>query len=227
MQHITAKCDRTVPFLCTTTVTTMTFVILRELHAIIGSALDDIERVYKEASSPGEGLSTPGRCSAPDSVSSSTTTATKEKCSSFAFDHGYASPPPSPSVATATGHPFPHHRPCTPSSPTLDFPALDLPCDPASPSEVLTSHPTVMQAINKIIAAAGQMTATVQTPFLSLCDASMVVSTSPPSVLSRPFLSVSRRLLRPGSCQSPSAPIVPVPIAADINVPRLSTSTEV
>ncbi|PBK83977.1 hypothetical protein ARMGADRAFT_1018876 [Armillaria gallica] len=152
----------------------MTFVILRELHAIIGSALDDIERVYKEASSPGEGLSTPGRSSAPDSVSSSTTTATKEKCSSFAFDHGYASPPPSPSVATATGHPFPHHRPCTPSSSTLDFPALDLPCDPASPSEVLTSHPTVMQAINKIIAAAGQMTATVQTPFLSLCDASMV-----------------------------------------------------
>ncbi|KAK0213641.1 hypothetical protein IW262DRAFT_1517270, partial [Armillaria fumosa] len=31
-----------------------------------------------------------------------------------------------------------------------------------------------MQAINKIIAAAGQMTATVQTPFLLLCDASMV-----------------------------------------------------
>ncbi|KAK0186718.1 hypothetical protein F5146DRAFT_1143101 [Armillaria mellea] len=141
----------------------MTFVILRELHAILG-----------KASTHNEGLPTPGRSPATDSVSSSTTTATKETYSSFAFDHGYASPPPSPSVTTATGHPFPHHRPCTPSSPTLDFPALDLPCDPASPSEVLTSHPTVMQAINKIVAAAGQMTATVQTPFLSLCDASMV-----------------------------------------------------
>ncbi|KAK0200006.1 hypothetical protein DFS33DRAFT_1388306 [Desarmillaria ectypa] len=152
----------------------MTFAILRELHAIIGTALDDIERVYKEASTHGEGLSTPGRSPAPDSVLSPTTTATKQKCSSFALDHGYASPPPSPSIATATGHPFPHHRSCTPSLPTLDFPALDLPCDPASPSEVLTSHPTVMQAINKIVAAAGQMTATIQTPFLSLCDASMV-----------------------------------------------------
>ncbi|KAK0495460.1 ich1-like protein [Armillaria luteobubalina] len=152
---------------CTTTITTMTFVILRELHAIIGSALDDIERIYKASTH-----NTPGRSPGTDTVSSATTT--KEKCPSFAFDHGYASPPPSPSVATATGHPFPYHRPCTPSPPTLDFPALDLPCDPASPAEVLTSHPTVMQAINKIIAAAGQMTATVQTPFLSLCDASMV-----------------------------------------------------
>ncbi|KAK0450283.1 uncharacterized protein EV420DRAFT_1338011 [Desarmillaria tabescens] len=151
----------------------MTFAILHELHAIIGGALDDIERVYKEASAHGEGLSTPGKSPAPDFISPSTTT-TKEKSSSFALDHGYASPPPSPSIATATGRPFPHHRPHTPSPPTLDFPALDLPCDPTSPSEVLTSHPTVMQAINRIIAAAGQMTATVQTPFLSLCDASMV-----------------------------------------------------
>ncbi|KAJ6555122.1 hypothetical protein DFH09DRAFT_924020 [Mycena vulgaris] len=67
-------------------------------------------------------------------------------------------PPPSPSFA---------------SSPPLDFPSLDAPCDPVSPSERLTAHPAVIAAISCIVAAAGQMAATVQVPFLSLCDASM------------------------------------------------------
>ncbi|KAJ7821679.1 hypothetical protein B0H14DRAFT_2371207, partial [Mycena olivaceomarginata] len=34
-------------------------------------------------------------------------------------------------------------------------------------------HPTVVAAINRIVAAAGQMAATVQVPFLTLCDAGM------------------------------------------------------
>jgi hypothetical protein len=42
-------------------------------------------------------------------------------------------------------------------------------------SELLTSDPTVLSAIGQIIAAAGQLTATVQTPFLTLCDAIMGV----------------------------------------------------
>ncbi|KAF8995998.1 hypothetical protein BDQ17DRAFT_1330195 [Cyathus striatus] len=55
----------------------------------------------------------------------------------------------------------------------LDFPSLDDPYDPTSPAEMLTSHPTVVVAINRILAAAGQMTATVQTPFMAICDATM------------------------------------------------------
>ncbi|KAJ7694905.1 hypothetical protein B0H17DRAFT_861258, partial [Mycena rosella] len=34
-------------------------------------------------------------------------------------------------------------------------------------------HPAVVAAINRIVAAAGQLAASVQVPFLSLCDASM------------------------------------------------------
>ena len=64
----------------------------------------------------------------------------------------------------------------TSSTIPLDFPSLDVPCDQTSPSEALTTHPAVLLAISRIIAAAGQMSATVQTPFLSLCDATMGVS---------------------------------------------------
>ncbi|EKM77727.1 hypothetical protein AGABI1DRAFT_11256, partial [Agaricus bisporus var. burnettii JB137-S8] len=55
----------------------------------------------------------------------------------------------------------------------LDFPSLDACCDPSSLSEMLTQNPDVIAAINRIIAACGQMTATVQTPFLTICDATM------------------------------------------------------
>ncbi|KAJ7348063.1 hypothetical protein DFH08DRAFT_960419 [Mycena albidolilacea] len=58
-------------------------------------------------------------------------------------------------------------------SPTLDFPSLDAPYKPALTAEQLTAHPTVGAAINRIVAAAGQMAATVQVPFLTLCDAGM------------------------------------------------------
>ncbi|KAF8066927.1 O-methyltransferase [Lyophyllum atratum] len=69
----------------------------------------------------------------------------------------YASPPPSPS---------------TPGVP-LDFPSLDTPYDSSDPAEQLTAHPVVVRAINRIVAAAGQMAITVQPPFYALCDASM------------------------------------------------------
>ncbi|KAG5634918.1 hypothetical protein H0H81_000331 [Sphagnurus paluster] len=69
----------------------------------------------------------------------------------------YASPPPSPS---------------SPGVP-LDFPSLDAPYDPSDPAEQLTAHPVVVRAINRIVAAAGQMAITVQAPFYALCDASM------------------------------------------------------
>ncbi|KAF9066979.1 S-adenosyl-L-methionine-dependent methyltransferase [Rhodocollybia butyracea] len=77
----------------------MTFAVLRSLHALIGDALDDIERVYAESE--------------------------------------------------------------------------NVPFDANSPSESLTAHPVVISAVNRIVAAAGQMSATVQIPFLTLCDAGM------------------------------------------------------
>ncbi|KAF8880663.1 hypothetical protein BD779DRAFT_1072572 [Infundibulicybe gibba] len=126
----------------------MTFSILRALHTIIGEALDDIERVYAA-----EGINVP-----PPTESS--LQPPPDAANRMKFP--YASPPPSPSIATPpTG--MPH----------VDFPALDTAYDPNSLSEKLTSHPEVVVAINRIVAASGQLSATVQTPFLSLCDASM------------------------------------------------------
>ncbi|KAJ7143712.1 hypothetical protein C8R44DRAFT_845906 [Mycena epipterygia] len=116
----------------------MTFAVLRALHAILGDALDDIERVYGQP-----------QTSAEDHL-------THKKAPSVS--RAYASPPPSPSSSSFT---------------PLDFPSLDAPYDAASTSEQLTAHPTVVAAINRIVAAAGQMAATVQVPFLSLCDAGM------------------------------------------------------
>ena len=78
--------------------------------------------------------------------------------------HAQPIPPPPASVPSSG-----------PTNP-LDFPSLDAPYDQTSLSEALTTHPVVLSAISRIIAAAGQMSATVQTPFLSLCDATMGVS---------------------------------------------------
>ena len=124
----------------------MTFAVLRALHAIIGDALDDIQRVYDPNPFP----------------------ELRESTHSLLTENGkgspYASPPLTPSTSSY-------------SSP-LDFPSLDLPYDSADPAEQLTMHPAVVVASNKIVAAAGHMAATVQTPFLSLCDASMTVRIS-------------------------------------------------
>ncbi len=43
--------------------------------------------------------------------------------------------------------------------------------------EDLTSNPEVINAINRIVAACGQMAAIVQKPFLTMCDAAMGVRT--------------------------------------------------
>ena len=156
----------------------MTFSVLRSLHTILGGALDDIERIYAShgyspTEPPGtsqyaqwtpfspdsEGIHKPGR-----KLMVSTS-------------HAYASPPPSPSMATHA-HPIPPPPAQASSGSTnpLDFPSLDEPYDQTSLSEALTTHPVVLSAISRIIAAAGQLSATVQTPFLSLCDATMGVS---------------------------------------------------
>jgi hypothetical protein len=58
----------------------------------------------------------------------------------------------------------------------LDFPDLDLPGDPSSPAEQLTSRPDVANAVSRIVAAASQLAVVVRSPFLTICDATMIVS---------------------------------------------------
>jgi hypothetical protein len=157
----------------------MTISVLRCLHAIIGNAIDDIERVYACSGQPNPEESkssyTPGNTSTligtPDSETAIPEAGQKTSPSN---SHAYASPPPSPSM-TKTSHSVPA-PPSASSTSTPDFPSLDTPCDPTSLSEALTAHPDVLSAISRIVAAAGHMTATVQTPFLTLCDATMGVS---------------------------------------------------
>lgn len=157
-------------------VPTMTFAILRSLHAIIGDALDEMESVYRS-----NGYSIPNTHNTPENASfmpdkisprkslSKPLAAIKagNKSSGLLFDP-YVSPPPSPSTATWTDSD-------AAESSNMDFPPLDLPYDQTSLSEVLTSHPTVIAAIGRIIAAAGQLSASVQSPFLTLCDVTMGV----------------------------------------------------
>ncbi|KAJ6461096.1 O-methyltransferase [Mycena sanguinolenta] len=122
----------------------MTFAVLRALHTLLGDALNDIEAVYASAQSQNP-------------------SPTHRKTNSFS--RVYASPPPSPSSSSGGTSNF--------SPPGIDFPSLDGSYDPSSAAEQLTTHPTVVAAINRIVAATGQMAATVQVPFLTLCDASM------------------------------------------------------
>ncbi|KAF9531423.1 hypothetical protein CPB83DRAFT_809100 [Crepidotus variabilis] len=147
----------------------MTFANLRALHAIIGDALDDMERVYnshRQTTSPETSdhqlYTEENLTSERNGVESSP----KGHKTSLSTSHVYASPPPSPSVATSPNSEILR-------TPTTDFPSLDAPYEPNSISETLTTHPPVIAAIGRIIAAAGQLAATVQVPFLTICDASM------------------------------------------------------
>lgn len=117
-----------------------TFASLRALHALIGDALDDIERIF---------------VSCQPSLHSPTSSE-----SSGSVQHS-SSPRNSGDKEV--------YRPL------LDFPSLDEPYDPLSPTEALLSHPTVVHATKLIVSATGQLTATVQRPFLTICDASMGV----------------------------------------------------
>jgi len=168
----------------------MTFAVLRALHTIIGDALNEIEGVY---SAQGQSLevipaeviaevsSTEATALGSSPLSSPGTRGTDRPRHKPALSNGtsyaYVSPPPSPCISSPTERmpPPPDHQSGS-RTPALDFPSLDAPCDPNSLSEALTAHPTVITAINRVVAAAGQISATVQTPFLSLCDASMGVS---------------------------------------------------
>ncbi|KAH9476263.1 O-methyltransferase [Psilocybe cubensis] len=79
-------------------------------------------------------------------------------------------PPPAPPPPPPTSNP---PSPPPPNPHTPDFPSLDNPYNPSSLSEALTAHPAVQAAICRIVAAAGQLAASVQVPFLTLCDAGL------------------------------------------------------
>lgn len=182
----------------------MTFATLRALHTIIGDALAEIEKVYANAGAPNDaaidstaGELVPGAdaqyASPPPSpwtrsdVLNDASTSSQSPPSSEAHpthtrstSYSSSAPPASPAHQRSSSSPsLTSTFPCatrTPDPPKLDFPSLDQPQDPTSPAETLTSHPLVVSAINRIVAASGQLAASVQNPFLTICDASMGVS---------------------------------------------------
>jgi hypothetical protein len=53
----------------------------------------------------------------------------------------------------------------------LDYPSLDIPWDPTSPSELASMSPEVVQASMLVVSACAQLSATVHNPSLTLFDA--------------------------------------------------------
>ncbi|KAL4250136.1 hypothetical protein ABKN59_006496 [Abortiporus biennis] len=210
----------------------MTFANLRALHALIGSAIDDIEKVYNDNSSrPSQRrtehppplplksvpkptlnhqLATPSLSPSPISSLSdySDDEDTKDDDSSaiptpisanFTPVVPSSSPPFQQKRMRSRAYTLPASTNTTPvflPDPPLDFPDLDSPAPPPPPSsstpeitpvasseskeeerrkksEKLSTHPEVVAAASKIVAACGQISAMVQKPFLTLCDAAM------------------------------------------------------
>ncbi|KAI9451776.1 S-adenosyl-L-methionine-dependent methyltransferase [Russula earlei] len=88
------------------------------------------------------------------------------------------SPSPSPSVSSSPS-PKQHRSPTPPllslSNHTLSLlRQITLNPNPSSPAEQLTFRPDVANAISRIVAAASQMAVVVRSPFLTICDATMI-----------------------------------------------------
>ncbi|KAI0260740.1 hypothetical protein BC834DRAFT_898972 [Gloeopeniophorella convolvens] len=155
----------------------MTFATLRALQAIIAVAIDEIQAAYAAERPPSPSDSPPQSSFGTPSASASSFPPPNKQ--------HRAPTPPLLSLSNHTLSSASHysqsqasHLPTPPSDPGddpfLDFPNLDSPGDPASPAEILTSRPDVTNAISRIIAAASQLSVVVRSPFLTLCDASMV-----------------------------------------------------
>ena len=145
----------------------MTFATLRALQAIIGEAIDEIYAAYASES--------------------------RRHSSSLNFNFASPSPPlspsrqhrsPTPPLLSLSNHTLSsasqYSSSNTPIQPSdhdaiLDFPDLNFPGDPSSPAEQLTSRPDVANAISRIVAAASQLAVVVRSPFLTICDATMIV----------------------------------------------------
>ncbi|KAI0946796.1 hypothetical protein AcW1_010153 [Taiwanofungus camphoratus] len=227
----------------------MTFTTLRALHALIGTALDDIERVYRDAAVP-QSPASPFTYSSQSPVSPHSSpypsptspwpppsSSSSSSVSSYSDSHShsgvasecasgicaYSAAPATPTSPRAARRPRPiltalanstqqpglppplgaHQLPPTPASlvcpaspiaaaprAPLDYPDLDLPFYDSRPAgaaqaedrardetqaqaEALTAHPEVIAATNRIVAACAQLGASVQRPFLTICDAAM------------------------------------------------------
>ena len=144
----------------------MTFSTLRALQTIIGDAIDEIHAVYASR------LGSPSP--SPSSSPSSTPPPSPPK--------QHRSPtPPLLSLSNNTLSSASHYSSSNNPAPSdyydapLDFPDLDSPGDPSSPAEQLTSRSDVANAISRIVAAASQMAVVVRSPFLTICDATMIV----------------------------------------------------
>ena len=163
----------------------MTFAALRSLYALIGDALDDIERIYRDASLDSSSP-TPAT---PYTVLTSPCTPYRRRAPRPADDEDTEdeyvpySAARTPKTPRRTGNGASLDSDVTVN--TLDFPSLDMPYYPTEDhdqstdaAESLASHPDVIAATNRIVAACGQISATVHRPFLTLCDAAMGVSLS-------------------------------------------------
>ena len=161
----------------------MTFATLRALQAIIGDAIDEIYAAYKSEHPLNSNSVSP---SVSVSSSSSPVPPSPEQ-----------HPSPTPPLLSLSNHTLssashysqsqPSNTPLPPSNDDtlLDFPDLNLPGDPSSPAELLTSRPDVANAISRIVAAASQLAVVVRPPFLTICDASMIVRPISSPVFSR------------------------------------------
>lgn len=148
----------------------MTFATLRALQAIIGDAIDEIYAVYASENRP-----SPSPISSPSSSSPSTPPPSPKR-------HRSPTPPLlalslSSYTVSSASHYSSSNTPIPPldHDNILDFPDLDLPGDPSSPAEQLTSRPDVANAISRIVAATSQLAVVVRSPFLTICDATMIV----------------------------------------------------
>ncbi|TFK81372.1 hypothetical protein K466DRAFT_502247 [Polyporus arcularius HHB13444] len=158
----------------------MTFAALRSLYALIGDALDDIERIYRDASLDSSSP-TP---TTPYAVLTSPCTPYRRRAPRAEDDDETEdeyvpySAARSPKTPRRTGNGASLDSDVTVN--VLDFPSLDMPYYPTEEhdqsldaAESLASHPDVIAATNRIVAACGQIGATVHRPFLTLCDAAM------------------------------------------------------
>ncbi|OAX34859.1 hypothetical protein K503DRAFT_803247 [Rhizopogon vinicolor AM-OR11-026] len=132
---------------------TTTFTTLRALHALMGDALDDIQRVFSQSSSPPS-----SQCSSP----------------AYPASPEPASMPPTPMSSTFSTQVSSYGAPLSPMFDLHhDYPSPALPYLPTTPAEQLAAHPDASAAATRIIAAAGQIMSIVQKPFLFICDATM------------------------------------------------------
>ena len=138
----------------------MTFATLRALQAIIGGAIDEIYAAYSAEQDP----SPPSPPSSPKRHRSPTPPLLSLSNHTLSSASHYSQSQSSNTQIPPSGH-----------DQLVDFPDLNLPGDPSSPAEQLTSRPDVANAISRIISAASQLAVVVRPPLLTICDASMIV----------------------------------------------------